>query len=74
MIDPGWYMLLGWLGIAWGLDWARFFHGPQGQTLEGHERILSCLCWPYVLVVMFLVLAIVGSFMGVMWIKGRMKW
>jgi hypothetical protein len=66
-------LLAGWLGIAWGLDWAGFFHGPQGRTLEGYERILACLCWPYVLIVMFLVLAIVGSFMGVAWIKGRMK-
>lgn len=66
-------LLVGWVGIAWALDWAGFFHGPRGQTLEGYERVLASLCWPYVLVVLFLVLIIVGSFMGVKWIKGRMK-
>jgi hypothetical protein len=63
-------LLAGWAGIAWALDWSGFFRGPQGQTLEGYERILASLCWPYVLVVMLIVLAVVGATVGIRWLKG----
>jgi hypothetical protein len=62
-------LLVGWLGIAWALDEAAFFQGPQGQTLEGFERFIAALCWPYVLVVMLLVFAIVGLVLGIHYFK-----
>ena len=67
-------LLAGWFGIAWALDWSGFFRGPEGQELQGWDRALSCVCWPYVLVIVLIVLTMVGSYKGISWIKGVMKW
>lgn len=64
-------ILLGWVGIAWALDWVGFFRGRP--PLVGYERILASLCWPYVLVVLLVVFAVVGLPMVIAWIKGRVK-
>jgi len=67
-------LIAGWLGIAWALDWSGFFHGARGQELQGWDRALAAVCWPYVIVIVLLVLAAVGSYKGISWIKGVMKW
>ncbi len=54
-------LLVGWLGIALALNWAGLFQGPQGQTLEGYERLLAALCWPYVLCVLIGALSLLGA-------------
>lgn len=64
-------LAVAWLGVAWALDWSGFFHGPQGQTLEGYERVLASLCWPYVMAVMLIVTAVIGLYIGISWLRGR---
>lgn len=64
----------GWLGIAWALDRSGFFHAPQGSELQGWDRALSAVCWPYIIAIMLLVIAAVGLYAGISWIKGAVKW
>ena len=64
-------LLVGWLGIAWGVSKTNFIQGPQGQHLEGYERVIAALSWPYVLVVILAVFAVAAIIMGYAWMKGR---